>query len=223
MLATHQDQTHLTNTRGLTHGSSSATHLPLPMAIGTFPAEGPNGEPGSPEEEASDVEFSVRQLKDVVNELFTALHSAFHDESGPARERLRRAAKLLQSVEDRRAPIEAPARGGLAPWAVRKVKLHIEANLDSPIRSEELAALARLTPCHFIRAFRTSFGDSPIGYIIRRRVEKAQGLMLSTDEPLSQIAIDCGFADQAYLCRLFRRIVGESPGAWRRARLGPPA
>src|SRR5258707_14766195 len=75
MLATHQDQTHLTNTMGLTHGSSSATHLPLPMAIGKFPAMGPSGEPESPEKEASDVEFSVRQLKDVVNELFTA-HTA---------------------------------------------------------------------------------------------------------------------------------------------------
>jgi AraC family transcriptional regulator len=223
MLAIHQNETRPMNSMGLTHPSPSAVHIHLPLPTGALPATGHSGEPESTVDEVSDVEFSVRQLKDVVNELLTALHSAFHNESGSARERLRRAAQLLQAVDDRKAPTEIPARGGLAPWAVRKVKFHIEANLDSPIRSEELAAIARLTPCHFIRAFRTSFGDSPIGYIIRRRVEKAQGLMLSTDEPLSQIAIDCGFADQAYLCRLFRRIVGESPGAWRRARLGPPA
>jgi AraC family transcriptional regulator len=170
----------------------------------------------------STMEFSVRQLKDVVNELFTVLHSAIYNEDGSAGQPLVRAAKLLRAIDDRRALTQLPIRGGLAPWAIRKVKVHIESNLDSPIRSEELAAIARLTPCHFIRAFRASFGDSPIAYVIRRRVERAQGLMLSTNEPLSQIAINCGFADQAYLCRLFRRIVGESPAAWRRARLSAP-
>ncbi len=127
MLATHQDQTHLTNTMGLTHGSSSATHLPLPMAIGKFPAMGPSGEPESPEKEASDVEFSVRQLKDVVNELFTALHSAFHDESGPARERLRRAAKLLQSVD----PVISFARFEPA-LAIRRSDTSFDGGLKKP-------------------------------------------------------------------------------------------
>ena len=46
--------------------------------------------------------------------------------------------------------------------------------------------------------------------------------MLSTDAPLSEIALDCGLADQAHLSRLFRRIVGETPRAWRRARSAPP-
>jgi AraC-like DNA-binding protein len=63
--------------------------------------------------------------------------------------------------------------------------------------------------------------DSPHGYIIRRRVERAQGLMLSTARPLRDIAAECGLADQAHLTRLFRRIVGESPAAWRRARIEP--
>jgi AraC-like DNA-binding protein len=110
-------------------------------------------------------------------------------------------------------------KGGLAPWQMRKVTSHIETNLDTSIRSGDLAALLRLTPCHFSRAFRNSFGHSPLEYVIRRRMERAQGLMLSTDAPLSQIALECGLADQAHFSRLFRRIVGESPRAWRRARV----
>ena len=66
-----------------------------------------------------------------------------------------------------------------------------------------------------------SVGDSPHEYIIRRRMERAQGLMLSTDKALSEIAAECGMADQAHFTRLFRRFVGESPGAWRRARADP--
>src|SRR5690606_18166337 len=113
--------------------------------------------------------------------------------------------------------------GGLAPWQVRKVTSYIGTNLDKPIKSRDLAALLSLTPCHFSRAFRNSFGDSPLEYVIRRRIERAQGLMLSTDAPLSQIALDCGLADQAHFSRLFRRIVGETPRAWRRARISPCA
>jgi AraC family transcriptional regulator len=99
---------------------------------------------------------------------------------------------------------------------------HIEASLDSSIKNEELAALVHLNPSHFGRAFRNSFGEPPHEYVIRRRVERAQGLMLSTGASLSEIALDCGLADQSHLTRLFRRIVGESPRAWRRARLGAP-
>jgi AraC-like DNA-binding protein len=57
---------------------------------------------------------------------------------------------------------------------------------------------------------------------MRRRVERAQGLMLSTDPALGQIVLECGLADQAHLCKLFLKIVGESPGMWRRARAGQP-
>jgi AraC-like DNA-binding protein len=74
---------------------------------------------------------------------------------------------------------------------------------------------------HFAVAFRNSVGESPREHIIRRRIERAQGLMLSTEKSLSDIAAECGLADQAHLTRLFRRIVGDSPAAWRRARANP--
>jgi AraC family transcriptional regulator len=109
-------------------------------------------------------------------------------------------------------------RGGLAPWQVRRVTDHIEAHLASTIRLEELARLARLSHSHFCRAFKESVGHPAHAYVMRRRVERAQGLMLTTSESLSQIAAQCGMADQAHFCKLFRRLVGESPNAWRRAR-----
>lgn len=106
--------------------------------------------------------------------------------------------------------------GGLAPWQARKVEAFIEENLDRAITIDSMAALARLSTGHFGRAFKDSFGETPHAYVMQRRVERAKRLMLSTQEPLSQIAIACGFADQAHFSNLFRKQVGATPNAWRR-------
>ena len=109
-------------------------------------------------------------------------------------------------------------RGGLAPWQVRRVTEYIEEHLSSTIRLQDLAGIARLSHSHFCRAFKESTGHPAHAYVMRRRVHRAQRLMLTTPESLSQIAALCGMADQAHFCKLFRRLVGESPNAWRRAR-----
>jgi transcriptional regulator GlxA family with amidase domain len=109
------------------------------------------------------------------------------------------------------------------PPRVRRVLAYIEANLDTPIRNKDLALIARLSVYYFNVDFRNSVGASPHEYVIRRRVERAQALMLSTGNSLSDIAAECGMADQAHLTRAFRRIVGDSPAAWRRAQLKPAA
>lgn len=181
-------------------------------------------EPASSLQAASELKqgFSVRQIRSVMAELCSAVRSALDDERSTAEESLRRAIEALQEMGTTETAPKAPVRGGLSPWQIRKVTSHVEANLDRPIRNEELATLVRLNPSHFGRAFRNSFGEPPHEYVIRRRVERAQGLMLSTDASLSDIALDCGLADQSHLTRLFRRIVGESPRAWRRARLSAP-
>lgn len=167
--------------------------------------------------------FSVRNLRWVMKELCTAIRSALDDERSTAEDSLRRASEILGEIAPSEVATKEPVRGGLSPWQIRKVTSHVEAHLDRSIRNEDLAAIVRLNPSHFGRAFRNSFGEPPHEYVIRRRVERAQGLMLSTDASLSDIALDCGLADQSHLTRLFRRIVGESPRAWRRARLSGPA
>ena len=109
--------------------------------------------------------------------------------------------------------------GGLAPWQIRRLKAHMDENLDATIHCDQLAQLVRLSVSHFMRVFKESFGCAPHTFLIRRRMERAQGLMLTTADPLGQIALACGLADQSHLTRLFQRWVGESPAAWRRARL----
>jgi AraC-like DNA-binding protein len=108
------------------------------------------------------------------------------------------------------------ARGGLAPWQSRRVERHIEAGLEAGLAVHDLARLVSLSPSHFCRAFKESFGAPPHAYVLSRRIERAKALMLTTSERLSAIALACGLADQAHLCRAFRRIVGTSPAAWRR-------
>jgi AraC-like DNA-binding protein len=117
----------------------------------------------------------------------------------------------------RRAARPCAHRGGLAPWQVRRVTAYIEDRLASTIRLHDLATLARLSHSHFCRAFKESLGQPAHAYVMLRRVHRAQTLMLTTCEPLSQIAAQCGMADQAHFCKLFRRLVGESPNAWRRS------
>jgi AraC family transcriptional regulator len=109
-------------------------------------------------------------------------------------------------------------RGGLAPWQVRSLTAHIDANLNTPLQCETLARLTGLSVSHFARTFKFTFGFSPHAFLVRRRIERAQGLMLKSAFPLAQIASDCGFCDQAHFSRQFLQFTGESPRSWRRAR-----
>ena len=139
-----------------------------------------------------------------------------------ARACIARASALLR---DDIRPEQAPAallQGGLAPWQVSRVKAHVEAHLEATLRMRDLAAIARLSTGHFSRSFTRSFGLAPFAYVAERRLARAQELMLTTDDPLSQIALACGLCDQSHLTRLFRRHVGTSPNAWRRSHKGDP-
>lgn len=88
--------------------------------------------------------------------------------------------------------------------------------LDSTIRAGDLAGVVRLSTSHFFRAFRETFGESPLAYVMKRRMLRAQELMLTSQATLSQVALECGMCDQAHFSRTFRRIVGTNPMAWRR-------
>jgi len=108
-------------------------------------------------------------------------------------------------------------RGGLAPFQARRLVEYIDAHLAERITLFQLARMAGVSTGHFSRAFKHTFGVTTHAYLIRRRVERAQSVMLSTQLPLSEIALACGLSDQSHFTRMFRRIVGETPNAWRRA------
>jgi AraC-like DNA-binding protein len=120
---------------------------------------------------------------------------------------------LLPSVV---RPTDQPTKGGLAAWQFRRVRDHVDQHLEETVLIEDLAGVAKLSPGHFCRAFKASTGETPHGYIVRQRIRRAQRLMLSTRDTLSQIAYACGLTDQAHLTRLFRRFVNDTPLAWRR-------
>jgi AraC family transcriptional regulator len=121
----------------------------------------------------------------------------------------------------------SPASGrihcGLAPWQLRRVLNYIDAQLGSTIRSSDLSGQAGLSKSYFSRAFKASLGVSPSVYIIEKRIEQAREMILAGNATLGRIAVDCGLCDQAHFCRVFLRLVGVSPGAWRRSHCPSPA
>ncbi len=156
-----------------------------------------------------------RDAGDAVRTLDDIRHAIGRD-----REAARAAALRLVALIEASAAGEPPCvRGGLAPWQERAIGRYILQRLDDPLRVKELAAQISLSVSHFCRAFKESFGTTPHLYLNRLRVERAQRLMLTTSEPLIQIALACGMADQAHFSKLFRRAVGDTPSSWRRRNL----
>jgi AraC-like DNA-binding protein len=135
-------------------------------------------------------------------------------------EHIRAATLRLGTLLTPAAEAKSPsARGGLKPWQIRKIDRHLRENLERRVRLDELADLAALSVSYFCRAFKCSFGTTPHAYFTRLKLEHARRLMLNTEDPLAQIAVVSGLADQSHFCNLFRRSTGETPHAWRRRNL----
>ncbi len=92
---------------------------------------------------------------------------------------------------------------------------YIEENLHRPLRVSQIARNVGLSSGYFCNAFKASVGQPPRAYLIACRIGRAERLMQLTDMRLVEIAIDCGFSDQAHFCRAFRASTGTSPNAWR--------
>ena len=104
--------------------------------------------------------------------------------------------------------------GGLAPWQKRRLMELIDSNLDGELRLSRLAQECGLSVSHFSRSFKRSFGVPVHRYLIARRVERAKFLLRSSSAPLSEIALESGFSDQAAFSRTFHGVVGTSPMRW---------
>jgi AraC-like DNA-binding protein len=114
----------------------------------------------------------------------------------------------------RPAARDAPA--GLAAWQERRAKEFMLDDLAADLSMAEVASRCGLSPGHFARAFRASTGLPPHRWRLQRRVAKARDLLRSSTDPLVEIALKCGFADQSHFTKTFTRLVGLAPGAWRR-------
>ena len=93
---------------------------------------------------------------------------------------------------------------------------YIHEHLDTPVTILQLAKMANLSPTYFSNLFSKLIGTPPLQYINKRRVEKAQELLLGTDETVYQIAQQVGFYDEYYFSRLFKKKVGISPDHYRK-------
>ncbi|KRA76372.1 hypothetical protein ASD89_01240 [Caulobacter sp. Root656] len=126
-------------------------------------------------------------------------------------------AKLTTAVQLVSHGLDRPIHvGGFAPFQARRLKTYIEANLDRPLRVDEVAALVRISPSYFSRTFKRTFRQPFSKYVMTLRLERARMLLAHTDRPICEVALACGLADQPHLTRLFHRQYGAPPRAWRR-------
>ena len=84
-----------------------------------------------------------------------------------------------------------------------------------PLDVRAVAAVAHVSPAHFIRSFRAVFGETPHRYLQRRRVERSMFLLRETDRSVTDVCFDVGFTSLGTFSRLFRTIVGETPSGYR--------
>lgn len=119
-------------------------------------------------------------------------------------------------VTARRRPLNGAGGPRLASWQERKATKFVLDHIAEPIDIGELARSCRVSRGYFISAFCASTGLTPHQWLICFRIRLAQELLLTTDRPLVEIAVDCGFYDQSHFTSTFARWTGESPGRWRR-------
>lgn len=84
-----------------------------------------------------------------------------------------------------------------------------------PLDIPALARIAVMSEAHFVRCFRSAFGETPHRYLQRRRVERSMFLLAETDRTVTEICFDVGFTSLGTFSRTFRQIMGESPTAFR--------
>lgn len=126
---------------------------------------------------------------------------------------------LLSLLAERGDAPKAPplsVSGGLTPRHFRRVTEYAAERLAEAISPAELAELVGLSPSHFCRAFKASTGMPPHAWLVDLRVRRARELLRTQKRPLAEIALATGFNDQSHFTRVFTRLVGVSPGAWRR-------
>jgi len=109
-------------------------------------------------------------------------------------------------------------RSTLAGWQLRRATDFISENCTRNIRLQELAELTRMSQSHFSHSFKASTGLAPHEWQMRTRLEKAKELLSLDTLPLTEIAAETGFSDQAHFTKVFRKHLGTTPARWRKAR-----
>jgi AraC family transcriptional regulator len=119
-------------------------------------------------------------------------------------------------------PFERPKVPELVRWRLKRAIDYVEAHLAEPVRLADVASATGLTRMHFAAQFRAATGLRPHEYLLRRRVEHAQEMLVETDMSMAEVALSVGFQTQSRFTSVFTRFSGQPPGAWRRPHGGEP-
>ena len=98
---------------------------------------------------------------------------------------------------------------------LRRARDHIDRNFHQPLALDELASVAGVSKFHFARCFAASYGETPIRYLTRRRIERAQDLLRSANLTVTEVCMAVGFASLGSFSARFAQLVGEPPTAYR--------
>ena len=155
----------------------------------------------------------------MANSLVELLETAKRELEGDneaAKASLAKASIILRSETARLSGANGSKAGGLAGWQIARVQAFIDENLQCTIHRKDLSAVARLSKAHFSRSFKQAFGEPPHAYVMRRRLNKALLLIVTSSDSLSQIALSTGFSDKSHLSKFFKQTLGQAPASWRR-------
>jgi AraC family transcriptional regulator len=122
----------------------------------------------------------------------------------------------LMRINNGISPAEPNFRGGLAGWQQKKLVEYIEDHVAEEISLSTLAQVAQLSPYHFARAFKQSFGMPPHRYHTSRRMERAKTLLAEPQLSVTEIELDVGFSEASSFTAAFRRLTGQTPTDYRR-------
>ncbi|WP_406649241.1 helix-turn-helix transcriptional regulator [Aliisedimentitalea scapharcae] len=122
--------------------------------------------------------------------------------------------KLLQRYGKRR-PEEVELSARFTSQHYQAVLSHVQSRLDQTISVEELAKETGMSPSHFARVFKETLGTTPMQFVMAYRIEQSIKMMEDATRPLGDIALACGFSDQAHFTRSFKQLTGRTPRAHR--------
>lgn len=113
-------------------------------------------------------------------------------------------------------PADLAQTGTLSVTRKKRVIEFIENNLSRHIELSDIASAAALSPTHFSRAFRRTFGVSPVRYLWRRRIEVAKAILRERTLSLTMVALACGFSSASHFSTAFRDATGTTPATYAR-------
>ncbi|MEM8857481.1 MAG: AraC family transcriptional regulator [Chloroflexota bacterium] len=125
------------------------------------------------------------------------------------------AARLVQNYAVSKPSLDFNAKG-LPQSQLERVIDYMKANLAQDISILDLATLTSMSKSHFSRSFKRSVGIAPYQYMMQQRVERAKQLLKQQSIAISTIALDCGFANQTHLTKVFRQMTGVTPKAYQK-------